>query len=117
LFSLYGPWVTAPVSHRLPCAGPQSLALDHGPSERSHVDSNGSTAGADGFPSASGASSATAMPMFSYDAPIVVSYVALERRMSPGLTCTPQRGSPWTSIEKSHEVGGPPSWPGSVRDQ
>ena len=45
----------------------------------------------------------------SYDAMSLVSYVALLRRMSPGLTWTPQRGSPWTSIEKSHDVGGPPS--------
>src|SRR3954447_15703012 len=100
----------------------QSLPLMPGPDLQSPDQSrgawNGSTPGAVGLPSGvSGASSVTAMPMFSYDAPQVVSYVALLRRMSPGLTWTPQRGSPCTSIEKSHDVGGPPSLLWSVWSQ
>src|SRR5687768_10378428 len=70
---------------------------------------NGLTPGAVGLPSGvSGASSATEIPMFSYDAASLVSYVALERILSPGLRRTPQYGRPTTSIEKSHDVGGPP---------
>src|SRR2546425_105778 len=83
-------------------------APDVHPMELSVFTWNGSTPGACGDPSAlSGTNRATAMPMSSYVDWFVVSYVALLRRMSPGLTWTPQYGSPITLIEKSQDVGGP----------
>src|SRR5918992_4821062 len=69
----------------------------------------GLSPGACGVPaSLLGTRSVTAMPMFSYVDWILLSYVALLRRMSPGFTCTPQVGRPVTFMEKSHDVGGPP---------